>query len=258
MALYSETYEKQKISYNNDAIAILSASGIYVSARWMVRYIVWDIFKDGLFGEPQEGDYNEDHIQWLVEKSIEEIDRRRSDGFQLPGKDKNDDGKASLQAALCESVANSRDLTKNNTTLVGNNTNLVGNNASLVENNATLVTTNAEQAVKIDKLESELEAMKQLAKSENEKTPKKTAGSTKKAAATPGTTSKKKKTPTTKDHDFVDNEKVTIKDSYSYKSGYAGKHGQVDSSTKSMVTVRFADGTEPITLSSSNVEHGWM
>jgi hypothetical protein len=92
----------------DDAVAIVSASGVYISARWMIRTFIWDwdAYKAGHFGQPQDGDYHENHIKWLLEQSIESIDYRRGEGFNLPGKDKND----GLETALYHSVATNHNL----------------------------------------------------------------------------------------------------------------------------------------------------
>jgi len=233
MPKYSETYEKEKITSMHDAVAILGASGVYISARWIIRTFIWDAFKDDLFGEPQEGDYQENHVEWLLEKSLEEIDRRRSNGFQLPGKDKND-RKAQLETALCESTAS-------NLNLSASLKDLSSSERDLVTTNSTLVASGIQKDERIVQLEGELAVLK---------TPAKTPA--------PVSSKKKKATPAVKDHDFANDDKVSIKDTYTRKTGYAGKHGKVASSTKTNVTVQFEDGTDAITLSHKSLEHGWM
>jgi hypothetical protein len=106
MLLYAETFDKNPIATMDDAVAIVSASGVYISARWMIRTFIWDAYKAGRFGQPHDGDYHEKHIKWLLEQSIESIDYRRGEGFKLPGKDKND----GLETALYHSVATNHNL----------------------------------------------------------------------------------------------------------------------------------------------------
>ena len=175
------------------------------------------------------------HVEWLLEKSLEEIDRRRSNGFQLPGKDKND-RKAQLETALFESTTT--------------NLNLSASARDLAAANTTLVASGVQKDQTIKELGDELAILKQPAAAEPKNTPAKKPA--------PVSSKKKKTTPAAKDHDFANNEKVSIKDSYTRKPGYAGKHGEVASSTKTNVTVEFEDGTDAITLSHKSLEHGWV
>jgi hypothetical protein len=54
-------------------------------------------------------------------------------------------------------------------------------------------------------------------------------------------------------------EKVTIKRSYAYKPVYAGKHGLVEFVSKTKVTIRLENNSQPpVTLSQTCVQHGWI
>jgi len=77
MALCSETCKKEKITNVTDAVAIVGASGVHIGARWVVSNLLWHAHKEGLFGEPQEGDCQEAHIKLLLKKSIEAIDHKK-------------------------------------------------------------------------------------------------------------------------------------------------------------------------------------
>jgi hypothetical protein len=137
----------------------------------------------------------------LVNTNIEQAQE-----IKLPGRDK-EDGNVLLENALVKSVATSNTLSTDNSTLSTNNSKLVNTNAKLINDNF-------EKAQQMKAVEGKIKILeKQPASLELETKP---AGSTKKVAVTPGST-KKKKVTTTKDHDFADNEKVTIKDSYSRK-----------------------------------------
>ena len=185
----------------------------------------------------------ETHMEWLVAKSGAEINLRLTDeSFKLPGKTLHN-GQVLLEIA------------SNKTRLVGSNATLVGNNATLVETNESLVAAFIDKDRKIKLLEEQIKT-KNHSEALLLDTPGKIAGSKKKVAVTPVSTKKKK--TLTKDHTFEDNEEVTIQRTYSYKPGYAGKRGEVESSGKSKVKVRFDDGTESITLSHANLEHGWV
>jgi hypothetical protein len=178
------------------------------------------------------------------------IDRCRSNGFLLPGKDKNDRKVQLETTALCESTATNLNLSASNKKLSSSTRDLVNTNTTLIVN----ITQKDEE---IEQLKGKIAILEQPA-AEPKKTPAK--GSTKKMTVTPATVSTKKQQESTavKDHDFIDNEKVSIKCPYSFKLAYAGKHGEVESSMKAKVTVRFEDGTKAITLSHKHLEHGWM
>lgn len=190
---------------------------------------------------------------------IESVNRQVNDGFTLPGK-KLDDGKAEqLEATLIETIKTGQNLSEANKSLAETACEGSKSVATLVATNASLQETNTFLQKKINTFEEERTANVERAVLEP-KTPEKIPQSDKKVMAmTPATTTTKKKKPTTakKTHNFVDGGKVTIRDSYSNKPGYAGKTGKIASHSNTMVTVEFTDGTKSITMAAKSVLHGW-